>query len=126
VERLEIHEDCWDGLEFEDEQKLQVILGDPDWLELLDPFVSVKSLYIADRLGLLLAPVLEKLTGERVAEVLPALQNLFIQDLWPQEEFVQKTITSFVSARQLYDHPIVVQCWEKEVQVSDENLVRHR
>jgi len=130
VERLEIHESCWDGLEFQGEQEWKEIVDDPGWLELLDRFVSVKSLYIADRLGLILAPVLEKLTGERVTEVLPALQNLFIRDPWPQEEFVQKTIASFVSARQLYDHPIVVQCWEKEVQVPDENVLgffhRHR
>ena len=113
VEKLEIHEDCWDRAEFldNDEEELQEIVEDPDWLELLNPFVSVKSLYIADRLGLILSSVLERITGERVTGVLPALQNLFIR---PNEKFVEKTMTSFVSARQLYDHPIVVQRWERE------------
>jgi hypothetical protein len=116
VETLEIHEDCWDGAEFfgYDEQEWQDVVEDPDWFELFDLFVSVKSLYIADRLGLILSTVLEKVTGERVTGVLPALQNLFIWDLWPVDELVEKTITPFVSARQLYDHPIVVQPWEKE------------
>jgi hypothetical protein len=86
VERLEIHEGYWDGIEFQNEEEWQEIVEDPDWLELLNAFISVKSLYIADRLGLvILLSVLEKIAGER-ATVLPALQNLFISDLWPQEE----------------------------------------
>ena len=115
VECLEIHEDCWGGpkLFFDcDEQEWQETADDPDWLELLNLFVSVKSLYIADRLGLILSTVLETVTGERVMGVLPALQNLFIRDLWPNER-VEKTITPFVSARQLYDLPIVIQPWGK-------------
>jgi len=122
VEYLEIHEDCWediwDGVKFMDEQEWQELVDDPGWLELLSPFLSVKSLYIADRLGLILSSVLEKVTGERVTEVLPALQNLFIQNLWPHEESVEEAITPFVSARQLYDHPIVVQPWEREEELS--------
>ena len=126
VERLEIREDRWNGIEFQDEQGWQEIVDDPDWLELLDRFVSVKSLYISDRLGPILASVLDKVTGERVTEVLPALQNLFIEHLWLQK-FVQNTITPFVSARQLYDHPIVVQCWEREIGVGtalEDDLLR--
>ena len=93
----------------------------------------MKCLYIADRLGLILLSVLEKITGEGATGVLPALQNLFISDLWPQEEFVEKTVASFVSARQLYDLPIVVRRWEREVQAVQEpdpdllrSLRRHR
>jgi len=119
VEHLEIHENCWaniiwDGLEFMAEEKWQELVDDPGWLELLDPFVSVKSLYIDDRLGLILSAVLGKVTEERVTEVLPALQNLFIRDFSPLDEFVEENITPFISARQLYDHPIVAQPWEWE------------
>jgi hypothetical protein len=116
VERLEMHEDCWDGAEFfgYDEEGWHDVIEDPDWFELFNLFVSVKSLYIADRLGLILSTVLEKVTGERVTGVLPALQDLFIRELWPVDELVEKIITPFVSARQLYDHPIVVQPWERE------------
>jgi len=101
-----------------DEQEWQELVDDPGWLELLSPFLSLKSLYIADRLGLILLSVLEKVTGERVTEVLPALQNLFIENLWPHEESVEEAITPFVSARQLYNHPIVVQPWEREEELS--------
>ena len=116
VERLEMHEDCWSGNVFfdYDEQGWQETVDDPDWLELLNPFVSVKNLYIANRLGLILSTVLKNITGERVTGILPALENLFIRDRWPQphKEFVEKTLAPFVSARQLYDHPIVVRPWE--------------
>jgi hypothetical protein len=119
VESLEI------GIEFQHEDELQEIVDDPDWLELLNPFVSVKSLYIVDRLaGLVLSSVLKYITGERVTEVLPALQNLFIRDLSQQEEFVENTLTSFVSVRQLYDRPIVIQHLGREDQEPDENMLR--
>ena len=38
VERLEIHEDCWDGAEFldNDEEEWREIVEDPDWWELLN------------------------------------------------------------------------------------------
>ena len=112
VECLEIREEDW--VDVLDEQGWLETVDDPDWLEILSPFVSVKSLYISDRLGSIVGEVLEKLTGERVTEVLPALQDLFIEGIRPSR-FVPETISTFVSARQLYAHPIVVQCWETEV-----------
>ena len=126
VETLEIHEDCWDGAEYfgYDEQEWQDVVEDPDWFELFNLFVSVKSLYIADRLGLILSTVLEKVAEERVTGILPALKNLFIRELWPVDELVEKTITPFVSARQLYDHPIAVQCWEREEEDLSVQLAR--
>jgi len=111
VECLEICGEDWDALDALNEQGWQETVDDPDWLELFSPFVSVKSLYMSDRLGSIVGEVLEKVTGESVTEILPALQNLFIEGIWPSE-FVQETIPTFVSARQLYDHPIVVQRWE--------------
>jgi len=124
VECLEICGEDWDTLDVLDEQEWQETVDDPDWLGLLRPFVSVKSLYMSDRLGSIVGEVLEKVTGERVTEVLPALKNLFIKGIWPSEE----TMPTFVSARQLYDHPIVVQRWEKEDSDSeiaaDDNLLR--
>ena len=88
------------------------------------PFVSVKTLYIVDRLGLTLSSVLEDITGESVTEVLPALHNLFIRDLGPNEKFVEKTMTPFVSARQLYGHPIVEQRWEREENEDSDRMAR--
>ena len=117
VECLEIDGEGWDALYFLEGQEWQETIDDPDWLVLLSPFVSVKSLYMCERPWYYVEEVLEKVSGERVTEVLPALQNLFIKGIWPLDasgdsEVVEETIPTFVSARKLYDHPVVVQRWE--------------
>jgi hypothetical protein len=45
------------------------------WLEFLHPFTAVKYLYISWNFTPSIAPALEELSGERVTEVLPALQS---------------------------------------------------
>ncbi|KAI0000644.1 hypothetical protein BJV74DRAFT_882712 [Russula compacta] len=75
VEHLHIYE--WPGLRLpwqDDMENMQ-------WLELLRPFTAVKNLHLFKELGLRVAPALHGLVGEKVAEVLPALQNLFIKEL---------------------------------------------
>jgi hypothetical protein len=88
------------------------------WLEVLRPFTTVKGLYLSRRLAPHIVPDLLELVGERVTEVLPALQNLFLEEplrLGP----VQETIEQFVAARQLSGHPVAVSYWERE-KLSDE------
>jgi hypothetical protein len=80
------------------------------WLELLTSFISVKDLVLHRHLIELVAPVLEDLTGERVTEVLPALQNLFVQSRQPSE-LVKKAIGKFVSARRLEGLPVIAHQW---------------
>ncbi len=108
VERLDIVEGSGGRVEWPD-------YPDPTpWLELLNPFVSVKSLYVSKKLGPLLEPALQELAGERlgVMEVLPALHDLFLEG--PQSSgSVQDAIKSFVAARQFSDHPVVIQRWER-------------
>ena len=53
------------------------------------------------------APALEHLAEERVTEVLPALQNLFLRGPQPSDP-VEKAIGKFVAARQLSDRPVSV------------------
>jgi hypothetical protein len=105
VEQLELHEfiveDEWQDVD------------DSQWLRLLSPFVSVKSLYVSKGLGPFVASALEDLTWERVTEVLPRLDNLFLEGLGSLL-FVEETISSFVSMRQLAGHPVVVQRWERK------------
>jgi hypothetical protein len=55
------------------------------WLEVLHPFTSVKSLVLGWGLLDVIAPTLEDLAGESVTEVLPALKNLFLQFQQPLE-----------------------------------------
>jgi len=108
ADQLELYEDAFDELVDEEWQDLY----DPLWLQLLNPFVSVKTLYVSERLGPFVASVLGKLTGESVTEVLPILNDLYFEGLG-SSEFVQKTIKSFVSIRQLSGHPVIVRCWER-------------
>jgi len=82
VERLKLCGEAWDELDSSIEEGLDdEDQDDPLWLELLNPFVYVKSLYVSKRLGPLVAFSLKKLTGERVTEVLPRLENLFLEGL---------------------------------------------
>ena len=80
------------------------------WLELLHPFTTVKALYLSRDITSRIAPALEELVGERVAEVLPALQSLFLEELKPSEP-VQKAIDKFVATRQLSNRPIAISHW---------------
>jgi len=101
LEELEINEDHlslshWKG----DIENVQ-------WLELLEPFTALKSLYLK-YLGLLYVfSALLELSGERVTEVLPALQNIFISSEYLPESS-RNAITIFVTMRQRSGHPVRV------------------
>jgi len=82
------------------------------WLELLTPFVSAKSLRITEELAPRFAAALQERKNERITEVLPALHDMFLEGLRPSGSLWQ-AIQPFVSARQLSDHPVVVQRWER-------------
>jgi hypothetical protein len=80
------------------------------WLELLDPFPALKNLYLTDRIAQRFCGALQELPGERAAEVLPALCNLFVRG--SSLEPIQEAMKPFVAARQLSDHPVVVDHWK--------------
>jgi len=69
----------------------------------------VKNLFLSEKLAQLVVPALQELTGGRVTEVLPALQNLFLQGPEPSET-VQEVIGQFIAERQLSDCPVAVHC----------------
>ncbi|KAI9454625.1 hypothetical protein F5148DRAFT_1288558 [Russula earlei] len=81
------------------------------WLEFLDPFTAVKDLRLSDQAARHVFQAWEELADERVTEVLPALQNIFLEGLEPLES-VPKYIEGFVAARQLSGHPVAVHRWE--------------
>jgi hypothetical protein len=66
-------------------------------LDLFHLFIAVQSLYISEKLVPPVADAPQKLTGGRTMEVLP----------------VQEGITSLVTARQLFDHPVTIHEWEE-------------
>jgi hypothetical protein len=87
-------------------------LGSGQWLELFHSFTAVKGLYISWRLfALRIAYALRELVGERVTEVLPALETLFLEDP-PQTGAVQEALGRFVATRHLTGHPIAVSRWK--------------
>jgi hypothetical protein len=86
-------------------------IEDNQWLEVLHPFTNVKDLHVSRELTPCIAPALQELVEERVIEVLPALQSLFLGELHTSGP-VQEAIGKFTAARELTDHPITVSHWD--------------
>jgi len=134
LEHLYIHE-------FEAEARFRPCWQDDienvQWLELLRPLTTVKTLYLSRGVTTRIIPALEELVGESTTEVLPALQSLFLEEIHlPKPPTiptlisptsislsvaspvvpspVQEAIDKFVAARQLSDHPVVVSRWDKQ------------
>ena len=83
------------------------------WLELLRPFINVKDLQLSKKVAPFVAPALQEITGERVTEVLPALQNLFLDDFKASRP-IEEGIGQFVARRQLSGHPVAIHYVETE------------
>ena len=83
------------------------------WLEFLQLFSAVKTLLIYDEKSLnQIARVLGGLTGERAAEVLPALDTIvwFDKTVWDQvKSWLFPLVQLFLDARQLSSRPVVVE-----------------
>ena len=83
------------------------------WLDILRPFIAVKNLYVSEQFAPRIALVLQKLVGGGMTEVLPKLQNIFMEELRPSGP-VHEGVEQFVDARQLSGHTITVSHWERE------------
>ena len=77
------------------------------WLQLLHPFTSVKNLYLSDEIARRIVPALQELVGVRATEVLPTLENIFLEES-RQSGPVQEGIQQIVAVRQAANHPIAV------------------
>ena len=93
-----------------------------EWLELLLPFTAVKNLYLSEQFAPRIAPALQELTGGRT-EVLPKLQNLFLEGFQPSEP-VDEDIARFISARQLTNRPIAISVWERDLEQETSSEIR--
>ena len=82
-------------------------------LEIFQPFTGVKDLYVSKRFAPCIALALKDVVGERVTDVLPGLESLFLEGI-EDSGFVQQAIGQFVSARQLLGHPIAVSRWTEK------------
>ena len=56
-------------------------------LKLLLPFTAVKNLYLSKEFSPSIAAALQELVGDRIIEVLPSLQNIFVEGLKPSGPF---------------------------------------
>ena len=83
------------------------------WLELLLPFTAVENLYLSKEFAPGIAAALRELVASRITEVLPGLQNIFVEGLEPSGPF-QENIGQFVAARQPSGHPIDISVWNRD------------
>ena len=83
-----------------------------EWLQLLQPFTAVKNLYLAEEYAPHIVPALQEVVGERVAEVLPALESLFLEDSY-QLGPVWEAVEQLVAVRRLSNHPMVISFWNR-------------
>jgi hypothetical protein len=86
------------------------------WFELLLSFTAVKNLYLSKEFAPYVATALQELVGGRITEVLPSLQNIFVEGLEPSGPF-QKNIGQFVAARRLSSHPIAISVWDNDTKM---------
>jgi hypothetical protein len=87
-------------------------MEDTQWLELLDPFTSLKDLYLTRGVARRVCGALQELSGERATKVLPALRNLFVQGSPSSLQPVQESMMPFVAARRLSGHPVAIHHWQ--------------
>ena len=83
------------------------------WLELLLPFTTVKNFYLSREFASRIELALQELVGGSTTEVLPALQNIFLEGLEPSGP-IQEGIEQFVAERRVTGHPITVTPWERD------------
>ena len=81
------------------------------WIDLLRSFVAVKNLYLLEEFVPSIAPSLQELVGGRTTEVLPTLENIFLEGFQPSGH-LHEGIEKFVAARRLTSHPVTVSHWD--------------
>ena len=81
------------------------------WIELLHPFTAVKNLYLSEEVARRIAPALQELVGGRITEVLPILENIFLEG-FKSLGSVEESIGRFISAREVADNPITISSWD--------------
>jgi hypothetical protein len=91
-------------------------LENNQWLEFFRPFNTVKNLYLSREFVLRIVPTLQELVGERVTEVLPNLQRIFLE--WG---LVPEAMRQFIAARQLSSRPVVISYWKRQDMWSAKN-----
>jgi hypothetical protein len=105
VENLYIYQHQYSEPKWRDEE-----IEDTEWLDLFRPFTIVKNLYICELFAPRIVPTLQVLIEEGITEVLPVLQNIFLEGFQLSEPAEDDT-GQFVAAQQLSSHPATVYGW---------------
>ena len=82
------------------------------WFQLLLPFAVVKNLYLSMEFVPRIAATLKELVTSRVTEILPSLQNIFVEGLGTSGP-LRENIEQFVATRHLSDNPIAISDWDQ-------------
>jgi hypothetical protein len=72
----------------------------------------VKNVYVFKAFSQCISSALQDLVGERMTDVLPALESLFLEG-FQHSGPVQEAIGQFVAARQLLGHPVDISPWNE-------------
>jgi hypothetical protein len=100
LERLDIFED-------RDQRGCCLDSENTQWLELLRPFTAVKHLYLSEELAPRIVPAVQGLIEDGARELLPALQNLFLEARPPSGP-IQEAVSKFIQERRLSGHHIAI------------------
>jgi hypothetical protein len=88
-------------------------IEDTLWLDLLHRFSTVKNLYLSKEFAPRIVAALQGLGVVRTTEVLPALQNIFLEEVEPAGR-AQEDIGRIVTARRLFGHTITISHWKRD------------
>jgi hypothetical protein len=100
------------------DKRWQRVMETTQWSEILRPFTAVKNLYISQLLAPQIMYNLQNLVNRGMVEVLPILQNIFIEGL----RLSRPVRELFVAARQLSGHPINVSHWNRPKDLEQDNF----
>ena len=83
------------------------------WSRLLLRFTAVKNLYLSEEFAPGVTAALQEFVGDRITEVFPNLQNIFVKGYELSGPF-RENIGQLVAARQLSGHPIAISLWDED------------
>ena len=109
LELLSIHKSKYELLPLQWQNEVE----NHRWLEFLRPFIAVKDLVLDEPAVLFVASALAGLIEERVAEILPVLQNIVL-DGFPSSSPVPKGIATFIAVREICGGLVVVDRQERK------------
>lgn len=77
------------------------------------PFTIILNLYLFKGCATGITATLWELIGGRITEVLPSLQNIFMEGLKPVGP-LQKNIRRFIAKQELSSYPITISIWDSQ------------